>query len=100
MIPNTGIKEVHTPVGPNGDIAIAMRFDEEDGLVFGRALIPHVCGMASRVKYKTLSIPAKGSRAKAIVDTGCGHDLIPKNRAKKLGLKTEESDNPMCDKHK
>ena len=29
------------------------------------------------------------------MDTGCGHDLISKNRANKLGLNIEETDNPM-----
>ena len=86
MTPNTSIKEVHIPVGPNGDIAIAMRFDKEDGLVFGHKLIPHVCKHGAKGEVQTLSVPAKGSRAKFIMDTGCGHDLISKNRAKKLGL--------------
>ena len=85
MTPNTSVKEVHIPAGPNGDIAIAMRLDEEDGLVFGRQLIHHVCGKHGiKGEAQTLSVPAKG-----------GHDLISKNRAKKLGLKIEESDNPM-----
>ena len=39
MTPQTSVKEVHIPVGPNGDIAITMRFDEE-GLVFHHGLIP------------------------------------------------------------
>ena len=29
------------------------------------------------------------------MDTGCGHDLISKNRARKLGNDAERSDNPM-----
>lgn len=36
MTPYTNIKEVHIPVGPNGDISITMRFDEEEGLVYYR----------------------------------------------------------------
>lgn len=83
MIPNTGIKEVHTPVGPNGDIAIAMRFDEEDGLVFGRALIPHVCGMASRVKYKLCQSPQRDPEQRPswtqVVDTTSSRRIEPRN---------------------
>ena len=87
MTPYTSIKEFHIPVGPTGDIAIAMRFDEKEGLVFTHKLIPHVCGKhGTKGEAQTLSVPAKGSRAKFIMDTGCGHDLISKNRAKKLGL--------------
>ena len=92
----TSIKEVHIPVGPNGDIAITMRFDEEEGLVFNRKLIPHICGKhGTKGEVQTLSVPAKGSRAKFIINTGCGHDLISKNRAKKLGLDVEKSVHPM-----
>ena len=73
MVPYTSIKEVHIPLGPNGDIAITMRFDEEDGLVYDRKLIPHVCGKHGiRGEVQTLSVPAKGSRAKFIMDSG--HD--------------------------
>ena len=106
MTPYTSIKEVHIPVGPNGDIAITMRFDEEEGLVFNHKLIPHVCGKhGTKGEVQTLSVPAKGSRAKFIINTGSGHDLISKNRAKKLGLDVEKSVHPMsfffserCDK--
>lgn len=41
MIPFTENREVHIPVG---DISIAMRFDDEEGLVFNHRLIPHICG--------------------------------------------------------
>ena len=44
---------------------------------------------------QTLSVPAKGSREKFIVDTRCGHDFISRNRAKKLGLEVEKSVHPM-----
>ena len=92
MVPYTNIKEVHIPVGPNGDIAITMWFDEEEGLVYDRKLIPHVCGKHGiKGEVQTLSVPAKGSRAKFIMDTGCGHDLISRNRDKKLGLDVEKS---------
>ena len=46
-------------------------------------------------EVQTLSEPAKGSRAKFIMDTGGGHDFISKNRAKKLGLDIEKSVHPM-----
>ena len=65
MTPYTSIKEVRIPVGPNGDFCIAMRFDEEEGLVFDHKLIPHVCGKHGvKGEVQTLSVPAKGSRAK------------------------------------
>ena len=73
-----------------------MRFGEEEGLVYDRKLIPHVCGKHGiKGEVQTLSVPAAGSRAKFIMDTGCGHDLISKNRAKKLGLDVEKSVHPM-----
>ena len=108
MTPYTDIKEVHIPVGPNRDISITMRFDEEEGLVFHK-LIAHVCGKHGiKGEVQTLSVPAKGSRGKFIMDTGCGHDLISRNRAKKPGLEVEKSEcssyvilhGKRCDKHK
>ena len=96
MTPYTNIKEVHIPVGPKGDIAITMRFDEEEGLVHNHKLIPHVCGKHGvKGEVQTWSVPAKGSSAKFIMVSGCGHDLISKNRAKKLGLEVEKSVHPM-----
>ena len=81
---------------PNKDISITMRFDEEEGLVFHHKLIPHVCGKHGiKGEVQTLSVPAKGSRAKFIMDTGCGYDLISRNKAKKLDLEIEKNVYPM-----
>ena len=96
MVPYTEIKRVRIPVGPKGDLSVTMSFDEDDGLVFHHKVIPHVCeGKKDHADTKTLSIPAKGSRTKFIMDTGCGYDLISKGRAKKLGLEVRESDQSM-----
>lgn len=61
MIPYTDIKEIHIPIGPNGDIAITMRFDDEEGLVFQHRTISHVCGKyAIKGEMQILLVPAKG----------------------------------------
>ena len=77
-------------------ISITMRFDDEDAP--NHPLIPHVCGKHGiKGNAQTLSAPACKSRSKTtiIMATGCGHDLISRNRAKKLGVQIEENDNPM-----
>ena len=96
MTPYTNIKEIHILVGPNGDITITMRFDEEEGLVFIHKFIPHVYGKhGTKGDMQVLLASAKGSRAKFIMGTGCGHGLISKNRDKKLGLDVEKNIHPM-----